>query len=63
MSTAWGRLREGYQGRGAEAFGEVWQRSDARFREYLDASGRLTELIESQLDKLQQFDNPNQPDL
>lgn len=63
MGNAWGRLREGYQGRGAEAFGEVWERSDARFREYIDASGRIRQVIERQLEKLERFDNPSDPDL
>lgn len=63
MATAWGRLRDGYQGRGAEAFGEVWTRSDARFREYIDASGRIQQVLAQQIEELRRFDSPAEPDL
>lgn len=63
MATAWGRLREGYQGRGAEAFAEVWERSDTRFREYIDSSAAIRQIIENQLERLQRFDNPSEPGL
>ena len=59
MQVAWGRLRDGYQGRGAEAFAEVWARSDGRFREYIDASGRIKQVLEGQIDKLARFDTPS----
>jgi uncharacterized protein YukE len=63
MATAWGRLRDGYQGRGAEAFGDVWMRSDARFREYIDASGRIQQALARQIEELRRFDSASEPEL
>lgn len=63
LEAAWIRLRDLYQGTGAEMFAQAFERSRQMMAAYAEATAAILPILRNRLDALHQFDAPNAPSL
>jgi len=56
LETAWARLREIYQGEGAQAFGEAFESASMQLAEYSDQSQLIAAQLQTKIDELRAFE-------
>ncbi len=56
VDRAWAGLSDCYAGLGAEEFRPVWEETARRFRDYLDQSTQLANILEEKSGQLRQAD-------
>jgi len=55
LQTAWLRLRESYEGEGAEVFAEAFETASRRLEEYAAGGLDITRQLERKIDELRRF--------
>lgn len=63
LETAWFRLRDVYEGHGAEVFAQAFERARQMIAAYADAAAAIQPLLRERLDALHRFDAPDAPPL
>lgn len=56
LQTAWARLREIYEGEGAQVFSEAFKAASARLADYGDQSGHIAAQLQTKIDELRAFE-------
>lgn len=56
LDTAWGRLKEIYEGEAAQAFAEVFETAAARLAEYDERSYEVSRKLQAKIAELRRFE-------
>ncbi len=55
LQTAWLRLRDVYEGQGAQVFSEAFEAASARLTDYAERGSQITRQLEAKLEELRIF--------
>jgi uncharacterized protein YukE len=58
LQTVWLRLREIYEGEGAEVFSEAFETASRRLEDYADGGQDIARQLERKIDELRHFQAP-----
>ena len=58
LEFAWIRLRDIYEGEGAEVFAEAFETASARLADYVRDGAEVARLLEAKIEELRQFNAP-----
>jgi uncharacterized protein YukE len=55
LQLAWGRLREIYEGEGAQVFAEAFESASARLKEYSERGAQIRHELQAKIEDLRRF--------
>ena len=55
LQSAWGRLREIYEGEGAQVFAEAFESASTRLKEYSERGAGITRELQAKIEDLRRF--------
>ena len=55
LETAWGRLREVYEGEGAQVFGQAFEAASQELAEYASQGTAIARQLQAKIDELRAF--------
>jgi len=56
LEQAWARLRDVYQGEGAQVFGEAFQSASSRLADYGSQTALIAQQLQAKIDELRAFE-------